>query len=156
MLNLVLHFLHGSAYWGVLLGKNSDGNDVSGNTAGSAEVGLLSDVDVWHVLVFAEEGQMKDDLKWLGVASEHDQVSASSVQSLGSLIRSLLQQLEVLCLIQEIQDLLLHVVVSLWPSSRLFDGFLYRQYYNQYLIILQYLLEEIHSTRTLDACQEKG
>ena len=121
--------------------EDGHSDDVSRNTAGSAEVGLLSDINIWDVLIFAEEWQVEDDLKWLGVSSEDNEVSASSVQGFGSLVGSLLQKLEVLGLIQEIKNLLLHVVVSLWPSSRFFNGsFLYSTYYNQSPIILQYRL----------------
>ena len=121
--------------------KDCHSDNVSGHTAGSAEVGLLSDVNIWDVLILAEKWQVEDDLEWLGVSSEDNEISASSVQGFGSLVSSLLQKLEILGLIQEIKNLLLHVVVSLWPSSRFFNGsFLYSTYYNQSSIILQYRL----------------
>ena len=123
--------------------KDSDSDNVSGHTASSAEIGLLSDINIWDVLILAEEWQVEDDLEWLGVSGENNKVSASSVQGFGSLVGSLLQKLEVLGLIQKIKNLLLHVVVSLWPSSRFFNGsFLYSTYYNQSSIILQYCLSE--------------
>ena len=122
--------------------EDSDGDDVSRHTASSAEIGLLSDINIWDVLILAEEWQVEDDLEWLGVSSEYDEISASSVQSLCGFIGTLLEELEVFGLIQEIKNLLLHVVVSLWPSSRFFNGsFLYSTYYNQSSIILQYSSE---------------
>ena len=42
-------------------------------------------------LVFAEEGQVEDDLEGLGVSSEEHEVGDASVQGLGSLVGALLQ-----------------------------------------------------------------
>ena len=41
--------------------------------------------------VLTEKWKVKNDLEWLGVSCEHDQVGKSFVQSFGCLIRSLLQ-----------------------------------------------------------------
>ena len=102
--------------------EDSDGDDVSRHTASSAEIGLLSDINIWDVLILTEEWQVEDDLEWLGVSSEHNKIGASSVQSLSGFVSTLLKELEVFGLIQKIKDLLLHVVVSLWPSSRFLNG----------------------------------
>jgi len=42
-------------------------------------------------LVFAEEGEMEDDLEGLGVSGEEDEVSDTSVEGLGCLVGALLQ-----------------------------------------------------------------
>lgn len=48
-------------------------------------------LEIKTYLVFAKEGQMEDDFKWLSVGGEHDQVGKASVEGLGRLIGSLLQ-----------------------------------------------------------------
>ena len=106
------------------MGEDGYSDDVSRHTAGSAKVGLLTNVNIWHVLVFAEKWQMEDDLEWLGISSKDDKIGNTSVECFGCFVSTLLEELEILRLIEEIQNLLLHLVVSLWPSSRFFDGIL--------------------------------
>ena len=42
-------------------------------------------------LVLAQEWQVENDLEWLSVGSEHDEVGKTTVKGLGSLIGSFLQ-----------------------------------------------------------------
>ena len=113
LLHLVLELLHGVGDRAVVLGEDGDRDDVAGDTASSSEVRLLRDIDVRHVLVFAQERQVEDDLQGLSVGSEDDQVSDTSVESLGGLVGALLEKFEVLGLSKQIKDGLGHGVVSL-------------------------------------------
>ena len=65
--------------------------DVSGDTACSSEVGLLADVHVGDVLVLAQEWQVQDDLEWLGISGQYNQICNTTVQTFCALVGSLLQ-----------------------------------------------------------------
>ena len=125
MFDLVLQFLDGTLDWAIKLGENGNGDDVSGDTASTAEVSLLSNVDVWHVLIFAQERQVEDDLKWFGIGGDDHEVGNTSVEGLGSLIGTLLQKFEILSLVEQIKDLFSNLVVSLWPGSLLLNSFFF-------------------------------
>lgn len=55
-------------------------------------------------LVLAEQRQVEENLKGLGVRSHDDQVGDASVKSLGSLVRTLLQLLVVGSLLHQVQQ----------------------------------------------------
>ena len=61
-LNLVLELLNGAGDGTLLVGENGHGDDVSGDATGSSKISLLSDIDIRHVLVFAEKWKMQDNL----------------------------------------------------------------------------------------------
>ena len=65
---------------------------------------------------------MEDDLEWLGVSSEHDQIGYATVERLGRLVGSFLQLVQRLGLVDEVQDSLAHLVVCFRPRSALLDG----------------------------------
>ena len=120
MFNLVFSFLDLSSNWTRVLGvisQDGHSDDVSRDATSSADISLLADINVGHILVLAKEGQVQYDLKWLGVSGEHDKVSNTSVQSFGGLIGSLFEQLEILGLVQQIQNALVHGVVGLGPGA---------------------------------------
>ena len=125
LLNLVLHLLDLASDWALSGVENGDGDDVTGHAACSSEVRLLAYVNVRDVFVLAQEWQVKDDLKRLGVGGKHDEIRNTSVESLGGLVGALLEELEVLGLVEEVEDVLAHLVVSLWPGSALLFGILY-------------------------------
>lgn len=80
LLDLVLHLVDLRLELGVGVVQDDGGDDVSGDTAGAAEVGLLANVHVGDVLVFAEEWQVEDDLEGLGIGGQDDQVSNTTVE----------------------------------------------------------------------------
>ena len=59
-------------------------NDWAGDAACSAECRLGSDKHVRDVLVFAEQGQVEQDFKRLGIGCQDDEFRLAAVQSLGS------------------------------------------------------------------------
>ena len=124
LLDLVLHLVDLSLELRLVVVEDDCSHDVSADSAGSSEVGLLSNVHVGDVLVLAQEWQVEDDLEGLGVGGKHDQVCESSVQALSGLVGALLELLVKHGLVAEIEDLLLHLVVGLGPSAGLlsFDG----------------------------------
>ena len=83
-----------------MLRQDGDSHDVSGNAAGSAQVGLLPDIHVRDVFILAEERQMQDDLKGLGVSCQDYEIGYTPVQSLGGLVGAFLKELESLGLIE--------------------------------------------------------
>ena len=100
MLNLVFHGLDLGIKCAVRVSEDGGGDDVAGHTASAAEVCLLANIDVRNILkvsafasylVLAQEGQVQDDFEWLGVGSEHDQISEASVEGLGGFVGTLLQ-----------------------------------------------------------------
>ena len=95
-----------------LLCQDSDRDDVARDAASSSEIGLLANIDIGDVFVLAKQRQVEDDLERLGISSQDDQVSDTTVQTLGSLVGTLLEELEVLGLVQQVEDGLLHGVVS--------------------------------------------
>ena len=54
--------------------------NVSAHSTSATEVCLLGNIHVGDILVFAEEWEVENDLKGLGVGSEDDQVSNSTVE----------------------------------------------------------------------------
>ena len=47
---------------------------------------LGANEDVWDVLVFAEQRDVQQDLKWLGVSSQDNKLRNTTVQSLGGCV----------------------------------------------------------------------
>ena len=89
---------------GSVIGQDGARHDGAGHAAGSSEGNLGGDKDVRDVLVFAQQRQMEEDLQGLGVGSHDNQVSDTSVESLGGLVGALLQLLVVGSLLHEVQD----------------------------------------------------
>ena len=58
LLNHVLHLIDLGLLLRVGMAQDDGGYDGSGNTAGTAQVGLLGHVNVGDIHVLAEEGQM--------------------------------------------------------------------------------------------------
>ena len=96
----------------LVLGKDGNGDDVARNTTGATEVSLLAHIHVRHVLILAEKRQMEDDLEGLSVGGEDNEIGDTSVEGLGGLVGTLLEELEVLGLVHDIEDSLLHGVVG--------------------------------------------
>jgi hypothetical protein len=89
-----------------LVGGDAGRDDGAGHTAGAAERGLGGDVDVWHVLVLAEEGKVEEDGERGGVGGEDDDLGDSAVERLGRLVGALLQLAVVAGLLDDVEDLL--------------------------------------------------
>ena len=119
MLDLVLHFVDLALQLRVGVVQDDCGNDVTGNAACSSEVGLLANIHVGHVLVFAEEWQVENDLKGLGVGSQYHEVSDSTVQTFCGLVGTLLKLLVSGGLVAQVNQLLLKGIVSLGPCAAL-------------------------------------
>ncbi len=55
------------------------------NKTGSITL-LGANEDIWHVLVFAEQRDVQQDLEWLGISSQHNELGDTTVQSLGGYV----------------------------------------------------------------------
>lgn len=102
---------------GSLVGGDGGGDDGAGDTAGTSESGLGWNVDVWDVLILAEEWEVEENLKWIGVGGEDDDLGDSAVEGLGGLVGALLELAVVSSLLDEIEDLLGQSLISLWPRG---------------------------------------
>lgn len=91
---------------GRLVGGDAGRDDGAGHAAGAAERGLGGNVDVWHVLVLAEEGKVEEDGERGGVGGEDDDLGDSAVERLGRLVGALLQLAVVAGLLDDVEDLL--------------------------------------------------
>ncbi len=90
-------------------------NNWAGDAAGTAERLLRRDKDVRDVLVFAEQGEMQQNLEGLRVGSHHDELRDASVQRLGRLVGALFQLLVVGGLLDQVENLGRHLGV--WRLS---------------------------------------
>lgn len=95
-----------SAELGSLVGGDGSGNDGSGDTAGTAQLSLGWDENVWNVLIFAEQWEMEEDLEWGGVGGHDDELGDTTVEGLGGLVGSLLELAVVGGLLSQVEDLL--------------------------------------------------
>lgn len=89
-----------------LVGGDAGRDDSARDTAGAAERSLRGDVDVWHVLVLAEEGEMEEDGERGRVGGEDDDLGDTTVERLGRLVGTLLQLTVVAGLLDNVEDLL--------------------------------------------------
>lgn len=89
-----------------LVGGDAGRDDGAGDTAGAAERGLGGNVDIWHVLVLAEEGKVEEDGERGGVGREDDDLGDTTVEGLGRLVGTLLQLTVVAGLLDNVEDLL--------------------------------------------------
>jgi hypothetical protein len=104
------------------VGRDAGSNNGPGNTASTAEGHLGRNVDVWNVLVFAEERQVEKDSKRGGVGGEDDQLADTTVEGLGGLVGTLLQLPVVGRLLNEIKNLLRQSLVGLGPCGAVVLG----------------------------------
>lgn len=98
-----------------LVGGDGGGDDGAGDTAGAAESGLGWNVDIWDVLVLAEEWEVEEDGQWGGVGGEDDNLGDTTVKSLGRLVGTLLQLAVVGGLLDDVEDLLGEGRIGDWP-----------------------------------------
>lgn len=117
---------------GCLVGGNAGSNNGTADSAGAAKRSLAWDVDVWNVLrnmsvcvlaqkrgqmaylVFTEKREVEKDGERSGVCCEDDDLGDTTIESLCSLVGSLLQLPSMACLLYDIQQLL--------GQSRIGDG----------------------------------
>ena len=113
--------------------EDAGSHDVSRDATSSTEVGLLSDVHVGHVLILAQERQVEDDFEGLGIGGEDNQIGQTAIQTFGGLISTFLQLLIENCLVTQVEDLLLHLVISFGPCA----GFLFSDggFFNNSLLL---------------------
>lgn len=102
---------------GGLVGGDGGGDDGAGDTAGTSESGLGWNVDVWDVLILAEEWEVEENLKGIGVGGEDDDLRDSAVEGLGGLVGTLLQLAVVGGLLDDVEDLLGDSGVGDWPRG---------------------------------------
>ena len=98
-----------------LVGGDRGGDDGAGDTAGAAKSGLGWHVDVWHVLVLAQEWEVQENGQWSGVGGEDDDLGDTAVEGLGGLVGALLQLAVVGCLLDDVEDLLGEGRIGDWP-----------------------------------------
>jgi hypothetical protein len=72
-----------------LVGGDGRGDDGAGDTAGTAKSHLGGDVDVGHVLVLAQEGQVEEDGQGGGVGGEDDDLGDTTVEAVGAWVSGL-------------------------------------------------------------------
>jgi hypothetical protein len=66
-----------------LVGGNASGNNGARNTSSTAQGKLAGHVDVWDVLVFAEEGEVQNDGEGSRVGGEDNELGGSAVEGFG-------------------------------------------------------------------------
>lgn len=71
-----------------LVGGDTSSNDRPAHTASSSECGLAWQEDIWDVLVLAKQWEVEDNLDRLDVGGENDEFTNTSVEGLGSFVRS--------------------------------------------------------------------
>lgn len=106
LLDLILEAIDLRVKLRTLGGKDGAGNNRPGDTAGTAKSDLGGDKDVRDILVFAEEGEVEEDLKRLGVSGHDDELADATVEGLGGLVGALAELLVVAGLLDEVEDLL--------------------------------------------------
>lgn len=89
-----------------LVGGDAGRDDGAGHTTGAAKSGLGGNVDVWDVLVLAEEGKVEEDGERGGVGGEDDDLGDTTVEGLGRLVGTFLQLTVVAGLLDDVEDLL--------------------------------------------------
>ena len=89
---------------GIVIGQDGAGHHGAGEAAGSSKGDLGGDEDERNVLLFAQQRQMEEIFQGIGVGSHDNQVGDTSVESLGGLVGTLLQQLVVQSLLHEVKD----------------------------------------------------
>lgn len=62
-----------------LVGCYAAGDNSASDAAGTSESHLGRDVDVWHVLVLAEEREMEEDREWGSVRRKNDELGTVSM-----------------------------------------------------------------------------
>jgi hypothetical protein len=85
-----------------VVGENGAGNHWARHAACAAECNLGRDKYIWHVLIFAEQRQVKKNLQGLSVGSHDDEISDTTVKCLGCFVGTLLELLVVGCLLNGI------------------------------------------------------
>merc|ERR1740120_10321 len=103
-LDLILQVLDLRVQLRTLLRSNRARNHWPGHAARSAKCGLRLDEDARDVFVLANQWQVKQDLQWLGVSSEDDELCRAAVQRLRGLVGSFLQLLIVRRLLHKVED----------------------------------------------------
>ena len=83
-LDVVLERVEGGLDLGAFGHGDRGGNDGAGDAAGTAKRSLGLDKDVGHVLVFAQQGNVHQNLNRLCVGSHHNQLGNTTVQCLRS------------------------------------------------------------------------
>jgi len=74
------------------------------NAACTSQRSLRLYKDVWHVLVFAKQRQVKQDFERLSICCKHDKFRLSTVKRLCGFVGTLLQLLVVDGLLQDVKD----------------------------------------------------
>lgn len=100
--------LDGRDLWlelGSFVGCNTASDDRARDATGTAEGLLGANEDVWHVLVFAQQWQMQQDLQRLCVSCHDDELRQSTVESFGGLVGTASQLLVVHSLLDQRHDL---------------------------------------------------
>lgn len=119
MFDLVLHLVDLSLQLRIRVVKDNCGNDVSRDTTGATEVGLLGYVNVGDVLILAQKREVEDDFKRFGISSKDNKVSNTSVQTFCGLVGSLFCLFIESSLVAQVNDLLGQLVISLGPCAAL-------------------------------------
>ena len=80
------------------------GDNRSRDTASTTKSHLGLDEDVGNILILAQQGKVEDNLERFSISGENDEISGTSVQSLGGFIGSLAKLLIVRRLLDQIED----------------------------------------------------
>jgi hypothetical protein len=91
---------------GGFVGSDTGTDNSTRNTTSTTQSSLTWNVNVWDVLVFAEEWKVEKDSERSSVGSEDDDLTDTTVQSLRRLVCTLLELAVVGGLLDDVEDLL--------------------------------------------------
>merc|ERR1711915_988593 len=103
LLNLLLNCCNLRFYLGSLVLSNTGCYDRPAYTTGSSEGLFGSNKNEGHILILAQQWDMKKNLQWFTVSCKDNKFSLTPIQSFRSFISSLSQLLIVRSLLNEIQ-----------------------------------------------------
>lgn len=105
-LDLVLESLDRARQVAGLVGADASGNHGAADTAGAAESNLARHEHVRRVLVLAQQRDVQQNGKRVGVRSENGNLACVPVERLGDLVGALLRLAVVRGRLEEVEDLL--------------------------------------------------
>lgn len=91
---------------GCLVGGNASTDNSPGNTTSTSKSSLAGNINVWNVLVLAQERKMEENGERSGVGSEDDDLTDTTVQGLGGFVGTFLELAIMGGLLNDVENLL--------------------------------------------------
>jgi len=104
LFNLDLHTLNGALQLTSFVGGDTASDDGATDTTGPSKSNLTRNENIWYVLIFTEKRKVEQDLNGLSIGSHDDHLGDTTIESLGSFVRSLLGLLVVGGLLDQIEE----------------------------------------------------